>query len=108
MTELDTHMQTDRAYLDNQLSLPQLAERLDVSVNYLSQTINQQTEKNFFDYVNGYRVEEAKQLFNDGTQQPQSILDIAMNAGFNSKSAFYTAFKKHTGMTPGAYRNSLT
>lgn len=108
MTELDTHMQTDRAYLDNQLSLPQLAGRLDVSVNYLSQTINQQTEQNFFDYVNGYRVEEAKQLFKDGAKQPQSILDIAMNAGFNSKSAFYTAFKKHTGMTPGAYRNSLT
>jgi len=107
MTELDTYMQSDRAYLDNQLSLPQLAERLGVSVNYLSQTINQQTDKNFFDYINSYRVEEAKHLFKAGGESPKNILDIAMSAGFNSKSAFYTAFKKHTGMTPGAYRKTL-
>lgn len=104
MTDLDHLMEQTKPYLNSQLSLPQLASEMGVSVNYLSQAINEQKQQNFFDYINGYRVEEAKRSLVLNTQNQLTILDIAMNAGFNSKSAFYTAFKKFTQLTPGQYR----
>lgn len=104
-SELQATMQTTKLYQDNTLSLPKLADAMGLSANHLSQVINQQAQKNFFDYINGYRIGEVKQLMQ---AQPQSsVLDIAFATGFNSKSAFYTAFKKHTQQTPTQYRNSL-
>lgn len=105
--ELQQLMKNDKPYLDSQLSLPQLAEKLGVSVNYLSQIINEQLNQNFFEFVNSYRVEEAKNIFNDTLRRKENILTVALESGFNAKSSFYTAFKKQTGLTPGAYRKQI-
>lgn len=104
LSELLTIMEQEAPHLDSQLSLPQLAERLGVSVNYLSQVINEQRKQNFFDFINSYRIEEAKRLLRSPERDSKNILGIALDSGFNSKSAFYNAFKKHTGMTPGQFR----
>ncbi len=103
-TELEAHMKNASPFLDNKLTLTRLADQMGISSNYLSQVINEQAGKNFFDYVNGYRVEVAKQHLLDPNKQTLGILGIAHESGFNSKTAFYTAFKKHTGMTPSQYK----
>lgn len=108
LDELKYKMDSEKLYLDNQLSLPQLAQVLNVSNHYLSQVINQQTGMNFFDFINRYRVDLAKQKLISPSSQTENILSIAMDSGFNSKSSFYTAFKKHTGMTPSQYRKAIS
>ena len=107
LDELTGHMEANNPYLVGDLVLHQLAQQLGISANYLSQVINEQLNVNFYDFVNGYRVEEAKRLIRDAGQEKINILNIALDSGFNSKSAFYTAFKKTTSMTPTQYRNSL-
>lgn len=102
--ETQSLMDQDQLYLDSRLSLASLAERLKVSTNYLSQAINQRTEQNFFDFVNSYRIRHSMKLLGE---QKKSVIDVAMDSGFNSKSAFYAAFKKHQSMTPGQYRRSI-
>lgn len=102
--ELQEVMLREQPYLRPDLSLAELASTLSVSTNYLSQAINQQTGQNFFDLVNSYRVKHALPALAD---QNTTILDVAMKAGFNSKSAFYAAFRKHQNMTPGAYRKQM-
>lgn len=101
-------MADEKPYLESQLTLNQLAERVGVSTNYLSQIINEQTGSHFFDYINQHRVEAAKMLLADPTQTRTSILTVAMEVGFNSKSAFYTAFRKHAGLTPSQFRKLST
>ena len=104
LAELQRHMAEARPYLDSTLTLTQLAGQMRISPNYLSQVINEQTGSNFFDFINQHRVEAAKERLREPGQS--NILNIAMDAGFNSKSAFYTAFKQHTDMTPGQFRKS--
>ena len=106
MQEVESVMKTRKLYRDSSLSLPQLATELKMSVNYLSQVINQQAKQNFFDYINRFRIEEVKQLMQE--KPDATILNLAMESGFNSKSAFYTAFRKHTGLTPGQFKLSLS
>lgn len=103
--DLQLYMKTEKPYLESQLTLPQLAAQLNISSNYLSQVINEQFQKNFFDFINQYRVAEAKSLLSKKSKA-SSIVDIAFESGFNSKSAFYSAFKKHVGMTPSEFRKS--
>lgn len=99
-------MTTEQPYLDSKLTLAQLADQLRISSNYLSQIINQQTGSNFFDYINSHRVAAAKEILADPARVRVGVLTIAMDSGFNSKSAFYTAFKHHAGLTPSQYRQS--
>ncbi len=99
--KLTKAMTADQLYLDASLSLPKLAKHIAVSPSYISQTLNEHMGMNFFDYVNHYRVAAAKiQLSSTET----TVLEIAMNVGFNAKSSFYTAFKKETQLTPLQYR----
>ena len=105
MASVDQAMEQDRLYRDPALSLPQLSENLNLPVNYLSQAINQQKDQNFFDYINSYRVKEVTRLMQNSPDRP--VLELALAAGFNSKSPFYAAFRKHTGMTPGQFRQNL-
>ena len=107
LDELTGHMEANKPYLEGDLVLPQLAQQLGISANYLSQIINEQLQVNFYDFINGYRVEEARRQLQDSMQKKPNILRIALDSGFNSRSAFYTAFKKATGMTPTQYRNTL-
>lgn len=100
-------MDEQKPFLEMGLTLPALADMMSVSTNHLSQVINMGIQKNFFDFVNSYRVREAQRLLGSPEANRLSILGIGMDAGFSSKSAFYNAFKKHAGMTPSQYRDSL-
>lgn len=107
LNELTSYMEANKPYLEGDLVLPQLAQQLGISANYLSQVINEQLNVNFYDFINGYRVEEARRLIQGAGQKNTNILKIALDSGFNSKSAFYTAFKKATSMTPTEFRKAL-
>ncbi|MDX1383755.1 MAG: helix-turn-helix domain-containing protein [Thermoanaerobaculia bacterium] len=101
---LTRHLQEERTYLDPSLTLGGLAERLGVAPRTLSQVVNSQLGQSFSELVNGYRVEEAKRLLADPERDREPVLDLALEAGFNSKSSFNEAFKRITGTTPSQYR----
>jgi AraC-like DNA-binding protein len=92
-------MAAERPYLDSNLNLVKLAERLDLTPHKLSYTINAGYQLNFFQFVNQYRVEKAKELLLNNHQN-YTVLAIAFESGFNSKTAFNTTFKKICGQTP--------
>jgi len=102
--KIETAMQQDKLFLDASLSLQKLAKHINTSPNYISQTLNESLGANFFDYINQYRINEAKYQL---THTTDTVLDIAMNVGFNAKSSFYTAFKKEVQQTPSQYRKNL-
>jgi AraC-like DNA-binding protein len=106
LSQLQQAMEHEKVYLDPELSLPRLAERLDCSVNHLSQAINAGHSMSFFDYINQARVAEAARMLRQKDCRFPAILDVALSVGFNSTSTFYTAFKKATGQTPARYRRS--
>lgn len=108
LQRLLTHMETEKPYVDGELTLPKLAERLSIPAPHLSQTINERLQQNFFDFVNTYRVEEAKRRLLDPAKQHYSVLAIAEEVGFNSKSSFNAVFKKHVRMTPSEFRKRMT
>ncbi|GAJ00981.1 unnamed protein product, partial [marine sediment metagenome] len=97
-------METQKPYLDLSLCLNDLAEKVSISPQYLSQVLNTCLNKNFFDYINSYRIKESKSLLSGQASNKKTILEILYESGFNSKSVFNTAFKKHTGMTPSQFR----
>ena len=97
------YMQEHKPYLENHLNLRSLAKELDVNANYLSQVINEKHDKNFFEFINSYRVNELKQMMNDPNNRQFTLLSMAFDCGFNSKTTFNTAFKRITGLTPSQY-----
>ncbi|MEO8934972.1 MAG: helix-turn-helix domain-containing protein [Xanthomarina sp.] len=101
------YMIKEKPYLDSDLTLPKLAEGLNVSTHHLSQVINEVHGKNFFNFINKYRIEEVKRKIQDPKFQNYTLLGIAYESGFNSKSAFNRAFRNITGTTPSKYRDSL-
>jgi AraC-like DNA-binding protein len=104
MSKLISVMQQEKLYRDGDLNLPQLAGKMEVSVHEVSWVLNKGYNKNFYQFVNHYRVEAAKELLHKEEYNHLSILGIAFEAGFNSKTTFNTAFKKITGMSPREYR----
>jgi AraC-like DNA-binding protein len=100
-------METEKLYLDPNLSLAALAQRLGCSKENLSQVINEKTDLNFKNFLNKYRVEEAKIRLADPKENQFVLLKIAYDAGFNSKSVFNAAFKKFTGISPSEYREKV-
>lgn len=107
LDRLQRYMKTEKPYLDTQLSLESLAFKLGLSKHDLSQIINEQLNINFFTFVNQYRISEFKGLIEDPKNSHLTILGVALESGFNSKSSFNSVFKKIEGITPGAYKNSL-
>lgn len=100
---LDQLLITDRLFTDPDLDLPRLAAQMALSINDLSYLINEGYGVNFFGLVNGLRVDEAKRLLLSPRHRHLSILGVAYEVGFSSKTTFYTAFKKYTGQTPSAF-----
>lgn len=96
-------VETHRPYLDPNLNLSELSYKLALTPRELSELLNGSIGVHFFDFINGYRVEHAKTLLLESPKR--SIIQILHESGFNSKSSFNTAFKKHTGATPSAYRS---
>lgn len=103
MARLEQHMRDAKPYLHSNLTVEQLARQLKVHPRELSRAINQGFGQNFFEFVSGYRIAEARHLLADPAVT-DNILQVMYAAGFNSKSVFNTAFKKATGLTPTQYR----
>jgi AraC-like DNA-binding protein len=100
-------MKEKKPFTDGDLSLQKLAQGLSISPHHLSQIINERLGQTFSDFINSYRVEEAKRRLLDPAFKHLSLLGIAIDVGFNSKSSFNSVFKKHTNMTPSEFRNGL-
>ncbi|WCT13040.1 helix-turn-helix domain-containing protein [Mucilaginibacter jinjuensis] len=100
---LEHLMVHDKLYLDSELNLPQLAQSMEVSVHDLSYLLNDSVGMNFFQFINAYRVKEAKLLMLSDQHKHLNILGIAYSAGFSSKTTFNTAFKKQTGLSPSQF-----
>lgn len=108
LPRLQKLMEEDEVYLDAELNLKKLSQMLQVHYNHLSQIINEQIGKSFNDYINSFRIEAAKKCLADPAQARKTVLEIAYDTGFYSKSVFNTAFKKFTGCTPSQYRKENT
>ena len=103
-SKLEHAMKEDKLFLQDNLSLNKLSESIAESENHISETLSQFLHTKFFQFVNGFRIEEAKRELQESDKL---ITNIAFDVGFNSKSTFNTAFKKIVGDSPSAYRNSL-
>jgi AraC-like DNA-binding protein len=101
---LKSFMTEKEPFLDPSLTLQKLASQIQIPSRELSVLINQHIGNHFFDFVNEYRIEKTAEILKDGTKNKLTILEILYEVGFNSKSSFNTAFKKHTGLTPTEYR----
>ncbi|MEP3571464.1 MAG: helix-turn-helix domain-containing protein, partial [Flavobacteriaceae bacterium] len=104
--KLEVLCKDHKIYRDSTLNREKVAKQLGISAGYLSQLVNTVAEKNFTNYINHYRIEAIKEMILDSEFENYSLLAIGLESGFTSKTTFYKAFKKATGMTPNAYRNS--
>ncbi len=102
---LTDYMENEKPYLDSSLKINDLADNLSIPPKSLSQVINQKFGDNFFDFINKYRVTEAKNQLKNSEDNHKTISEILYESGFNSKAAFNRAFKKHTGLTPSRFKN---
>jgi len=100
-------MAREHLHRDSELTLAGLAERLDTTPHKLSELLNSELGQTFYDFVNGYRVDEVRRRLAEPKAKHLSVLTLAMDAGFASKSTFNDVFKKRTGQTPSTYRRSL-
>lgn len=105
-TEIDTYIKSQKKYLQPKYTLQNLSKDLEIGSSTLSASINKNAKKSFVDYINEMRVDQAKKFLLDNKYEGYTIASIGLESGFNSKSAFYDVFKKHTGMTPLAFKNS--
>jgi len=96
-------LKKDRLYLNPELNLKDLSEAIDSNSRKVSQVINDTLDKNFFDLINTYRIEAAKEKFKKNKDSKLTVLEVMYDVGFNSKSSFNTQFKNRTGLTPSEY-----
>lgn len=101
------YMETNKPYLDFDLKQADLAQMLNMSTHHFSEVLNVCFEKNFYNFINIYRINEAQALMKDPKKKEQKMLSIAYESGFNSKTSFNRVFKTYTGLTPSEYRKSL-
>jgi AraC-like DNA-binding protein len=104
ITRIMEKMQNEKLYQETELTLQNLADSIGFPSYQVSQAINERMNKNFYDLVNGCRVEEAKRLLLEPKNKNFTILSIGFEAGFNSKTTFNTIFKKFTGLTPTEFK----
>jgi Response regulator containing CheY-like receiver domain and AraC-type DNA-binding domain len=102
LNKLEMMMDKDKYYLEPELSLGKLSDKLEIPSRYLSQIINQHKNQSFYDYINRLRTDHACQLLLNANGK--TIQEIFFESGFNSKTSFNTAFKKHQGLTPSQYK----
>jgi AraC-like DNA-binding protein len=105
LTKLDILMQQEKIFINHKLSIEDVAFKLESNSKYISQIINETQDKNFYNFINFYRIEEAKKLLVLSENEKYSILGIAQSVGFVSKSTFNGAFKRFTGLTPTEFKN---
>ena len=101
---LNKYMKEEQPFLDTELSLSKLAKEINTYPHYLTQVLNENMKLNFYDYVNSFRIKEVKKELNNPKNSQFTILAIAYDCGFNSKSVFNRIFKQKTGLTPSEYK----
>ncbi|MCR9063946.1 MAG: helix-turn-helix domain-containing protein [Cytophagales bacterium] len=101
--DLEKNLIENKPYINPKLSLSELAQQINTQPHLLSKAINEHYQKNFFDLINGYRIDEFKRLAHQSKYQHLTLLALAFEVGFNSKTAFNRSFKKITGITPKEY-----
>jgi len=101
---LERFMIDQKLFLDASLTMYDLSKHLNMPVRELSLLINHDLNQHFFDFINGYRIRQAMEILKDPDKKEYTVLEILYDVGFNSKSSFNTAFKKHTHITPTEYR----
>lgn len=104
---LDGYMRDKKPYLDPDLRIDHVARALKIKRHHLTQVLNEEYNKNFFMYVNGFRIREAQMMMADENNMGKTILRIAFDTGFNSKATFNRIFKMVAGMTPVQYRRKM-
>jgi AraC-like DNA-binding protein len=103
--KLHDSMNSLQSFRDSRLTLRGLCQQIKENPHYVSQVINQDLGSDFYDFVNGHRIDRAKEAL--AVTPDKTVIEIALEVGFNSKSTFNTAFRRYTGMTPTEYRESL-
>jgi AraC-like DNA-binding protein len=97
-------MESENLFLDEEITLLKLAQRLEIPASHLSQVINEHLGRNYFEFINRYRVEEAKRRLARAESSQDKLITVALDCGFNSVATFNRVFKELTGRTPSAYR----
>jgi AraC-like DNA-binding protein len=108
LKKLISCMETQKPYLNGELTIQDLSEITGISRHHITQVLNEKHNRNFFTFINEYRVTEVIERFNDPKYNHYTILAIALDAGFNSKATFNSIFKNQKGLTPSKYREKLT
>jgi AraC-like DNA-binding protein len=106
LDKLEEYMRLKRPFLDPSLSIESLAKQIEIPGNELSILINRKIGQHFFDFVNTHRVNFAAEMLSDKNNHKKTVMEILYDVGFNSKSSFNTAFKKHKHVTPSQYRKN--
>ena len=107
LLKLQQYMNEEKPFLNPSLTIQDVSNDIQIPVRDLSLLINHKLEQHFYDFINAYRIENAKNILKDVAKSKVTILEILYEVGFNSKSSFNTAFKKHTGFTPTDFRKAL-
>ena len=101
------YLEKEKVYRQANLTIGELAQKIDIPKHHLSQVINEKMNCSFLDFINQYRVAEAKEYLETNDLSQLTIVEIRRKVGFNAKSTFYAAFKKYTNCTPGDYRKPI-
>ena len=104
---LEEVMKTEKLFLDPELTIVDLAEKLDIPRHHLTQILNEVYKRNFYQFINEYRISEVKLRIDQGEARRYSLLGLSLDCGFNSKSAFNLTFKNLVGCTPSEYRKRV-
>lgn len=107
LKELSQLLETDKPFLKGDLTATELADYMNISRHQLSELLNEGLGKSFYDFINTYRIEEFKKRLEMPEYSHLTLLGLALDSGFNSKTSFNTIFKKFTGETPSQYKKSL-
>ena len=97
-------LEVENVYKDPDITIKSLASKLAISPRYLSEIINDELNVNFYEYINEHRIKQAQEILISPKTRDRSVVDIAADVGYNSKSAFNRAFKHFSGMTPSEFR----
>jgi AraC-like DNA-binding protein len=108
LNKLISFVEKNKPYLDPNLTIHELSAITGIQRHYITQILNEKYKRNFFTFINEYRVKEVVERFSDPTFNQYTILAIAFDAGFNSKTTFNSIFKSQTGLTPSQFREQNT
>ena len=108
LKKLATYIEDEKPYLDSNITLDDISHKLETNRTYLSRLINEHFKKNFNEFINEYRTKTARQILADPSKKHISIEGVGQMAGFNSRSTFFTCFKKNTGLSPSYFRESIS